>query len=117
MGDSVPVASNFVLRDNLVAHGDYGAFGSGQGEGTNALNFFAPGAVFTNNAIFGGGSAGGYPMGNLFPADVAAVGFKDFAANNFELNPDSSLVKAAGDGSPVGADIAAIRAAVAGVLK
>lgn len=56
-------------------------------------------------------------MGNLFPADVAAVGFKDFAANNFELNPDSSLAKAAGDGSAVGADITAIRAAVAGVLK
>lgn len=117
MGDTVPVASNFVFRDNLVARGDYGAFGSGQGEGTNALNFFAPGAIFTNNAIFNGGSAGSYPMGNLFPADAPAVGFKDFAGGDFELNPDSSLAKAASDGSAIGANIPAIRAAIAGVVK
>jgi hypothetical protein len=117
MGDSVPVASNFVFRDNLVPHGDYGAFGSGQGEGTNALAFFAPGATFTNNAVFGGGSAGSYPAGNLFPADAAAVGFVDFAGGDYSLTADSSLAKSASDGKAVGADIAALRAAVAGVVK
>ncbi len=117
MGDAVPVASNFIFRDNLVPRGDYGAFGSGQGEGTNALAFFAPGAIFTNNAIFGGGAAGSYPPGNLFPADVAAVGFVDFAGSDFSLAMDSSLAKAASDGKPVGADIAALRAAVAGVAN
>jgi len=117
MGDSVPVASNFVFRDNLVPHGDYGAFGSGQGEGTNALNFFAPGAVFTNNAIFGGGSAASYPGGNLFPADAAACGFVDFAGGDFTLNADSSLAKAASDGLAIGADITAVRKATAGVAQ
>jgi hypothetical protein len=117
MGDTVPVASNFIFRDNLVPRGDYGAFGSGQGEGTNALTFFAPGAIFTNNAIFGGGTASSYPAGNLFPADTAAVGFVDFAGGDFALANDSSLANAASDGKRVGADIGAVRAAVAGVTK
>lgn len=117
MGDSVPVASNFAFRDNIVPHGEYGAFGSGQGEGTNALAFYAPGANFTNNAIFGGGAAGSYPMGNLFPADAAAVGFVDYAGGDFALTPDSSLAKAASDGGAIGADIAALRKATQGVAK
>ncbi len=117
MGDTVPVASNFVFRDNLVAHGDYGAFGSGQGEGTNALMFFAPGAIFTNNAIFAGGTAGSYPMGNVFPADAAAVGFVDFAGGDFSLGASSSLNNAASDGGAIGADIAALSKAIAGVVK
>jgi hypothetical protein len=117
MGDTVPVASNFIFRDNLVPHGDYGAFGSGQGEGTNALAFFAPNAIFTNNAIFGGGTASSYPAGNLFPADSAAVGFVDFASGDFAVATNSSLVNAASDGNAIGADITTLRATVAGVAK
>ena len=74
MGDTVAVATGLVFRNNVVPHGDYGAFGSGKGEGTAALDAYAPGAVFTNNAIFGGGIAASYPAGNLFPATTERRG-------------------------------------------
>ncbi len=117
MGDSVPVASGFVFRNNLMPHGDYGAFGTGKGEGTAALAFFAPGAIFTSNAVFAGGTAASYPAGNLFPADVAAVGFQDFAGGDFALSASSPLAGAGSDGKDVGADLAVLAAAIAGVTN
>lgn len=117
MGDTVVVATGFVFRDNLVPHADYGGFGSGQGEGTQALDFFSPGAVFTKNAIFGGGSASSYPADNLFPADAAAVGFENFAGGDFSLSASSALAGAASDGTDIGADVAALVAATASVAN
>lgn len=117
MGDTVVVATGFIFRDNLVPHGDYGAFGSGKGEGTGALDFYSPGAIFTTNAIFGGGTASSYPTGNIFPADAAAVGFQGFATGDFQLSASSPLAGAASDGTNIGADIPALLAATANVAN
>lgn len=118
MGDySIPVASNFFFQDNLVAHGDYGAYGANAGEGTVAFNVYTPGGTFANNAIFGGGMAEAYPAGNLFLKDAAEVGFVDFAGGDFALIVNSSLANAGSAGKAIGADVPAVREAVAGVVR
>ncbi len=117
MGDSVPVASGLVFRNNVMPHGDYGAFGSGQGEGTSGLDFFAPGAVFTDNAVFGGGTASSYPAGNTFVSDASMIGFVDYAGGDFALAPGSPFAGAGSDGEDLGADLVALAAATAGVAN
>ena len=104
MGDTTAVASNLFFLNNLVSRGDYGVFGSGKGEGTPALDFFAPGYAFEGNAIIGA-SAASYPAKNFFPATPGDCGFVDYAGDDFHLKASSSLSGAATDGGDVGADI------------
>lgn len=113
-GDTVAVAQGFWFTNNVVPRGDYGAFGSGQGEGTQALDHYFPGHVFTHNAIVGA-SAASYPAGNFFPATMADVGFVDFAGGDYSLAGSSPYADAATDGGDLGADMAALLAATGGV--
>ena len=114
MGDSVAVGQEARFTNNLVAKGDYGAFGSGKGEGSGALSFFLPGAVFQANAIVGG-TASSYPSGNFFPATLADVGFADLAGGKLGLAPTSTLKGKGSDGKDPGADFAALAQATEGV--
>jgi hypothetical protein len=113
MFDGGPNAT-FVFRNNLCGPTAYGVFGSGQGEGTGALDFYAPGGVFANNVIVGG-IAASYPAGGFFPATVAEVGFTDAATNDYRLLSSSPYVAAASDGTAIGADFDAFERALAGV--
>jgi len=100
-------------NDNLLHMGNYGVFDVVKNtEGTAALTYTFTNYTFTKNAITG--SSGTYPAGNFFPANNAAVGFVDFAGGNYALTSASSLHNAASDGTDVGANIAAIAAAISG---
>ena len=103
-GDTVAVAQGFVFRDNLVDHGSYGVFGSGQGEGNAALTFYFPGYAFDHNVGIGFPAAQ-YPTGNSYPATDGDVGFVDFAGANYRLAPSSAYQSMASDGSDPGANI------------
>ena len=115
-GDTSAVADSFIFRDDLVEHGAYGVFGSGQGEGTTALAFYFPGYAF-DHVVGIGFPAAAYPggSGNAYPAMDLDVGFVDFAGGNYRIAPTSSLKGQASDGSDPGADIDRISAATAGV--
>lgn len=64
MMDGTP-SQGSAIRDNLIARGNYGIFGSGRGEGTNAINYFLPGGEVTGNVLVGTTCAGFvYPAGN-----------------------------------------------------
>jgi hypothetical protein len=116
MGDTTPIFDGVVVRDNLLEHGMYGVFGSGEGEGTRALDHYMPGTMFLGNAIFGDALvASSYPTGNFFPADTAAVGFVDAAGGNYTLTPASMYVSAATDGTAIGANVAEVARITAGV--
>ena len=69
MMDGKPSDSTQIVG-NLLDRGTYGIFGSGKGEGTNAINHFLPNGTVTGNAIIGG-LARLYPEGNYFPATAA----------------------------------------------
>jgi hypothetical protein len=104
MGDTTVVASGLIFRNNILSHGNYGVFGSGKGEGTAALDFFAPGYVFQSNALIGY-NQGSYPANNFFPAMPADVGFVDYAGGDYRLGATSMFKAKGSDGRDVGADV------------
>ncbi len=114
--DGLPKNDQFDFRDNIFSRGQYGFFGSGDGEGTSALNTYFTNYTFLKNAVIGA-TAGNYPASNFFPADTSGVGFVGFANGNYVLTLTSSLHNAASDGKDVGGDIAAIAAAISGATN
>jgi hypothetical protein len=108
MFDGAPTLK-FVYRNNIALHGESGVLGSGKGIGTSSLNYYAPGAVFTNNVLVGGAAkAGAYPAGNFFPGSFGAVGFVDYLKSKYALSSTSPYLKAGTDKKDLGADINAI---------
>jgi hypothetical protein len=75
--------------------------------GNGTIAKYYPGSIFRRN-VFTAGHAATYPPDNFFPATVTAVGFADIAGGSYQLTAASPLLTSATDGSPVGADVAAI---------
>jgi hypothetical protein len=110
--DGMPLLA-LTLRDNIFGQTTYGVFGSGKGEGTGALDFFAPGGTFVGNVVVGGNMAA-YPAGNFFPATLAEVGFVDAMSGDYALMPGSGFVGKASDGGDPGAAMDLLAQALAG---
>jgi hypothetical protein len=111
-----PKMASFIFRDNVMTRGQYGVFGSGAGEGTSALNYYAePSYVFRRNLLISA-SASIYPADNSFPTTIAAVGFVNAAAGNYRLAAGSPYKGTGSDGRDPGADIDAVDAATRGVV-
>ena len=110
-----PIGSGFVMRNNIALHNEYGVFG-GPHIGTNALNTYAPGWIFQNNAIVGlppSISPSMYPSSNFFPASLSEVGFMNGAAGNYRLAATSPYKKVGTDGKALGVDLDALSAVIA----
>jgi len=114
--------SNFVFTNNILAHNVYGV---------GNMNYWVPGAIFTNNAIENilpsGVTPGNFPKGNFFPGAWTDIRFVDsvncpagaVSGNNIgicALAANSPYIASGTDGRPLGADIKAISAATAGVV-
>ncbi|HKW48370.1 MAG TPA: hypothetical protein VJN70_13065, partial [Gemmatimonadaceae bacterium] len=104
------------VRNNILSRGNYGIFGSDQGEGSRAIDFYLRGSVVTHNAIIGA-PAKLYPDHNFFPATLAAVGFSTPAAGEYRLSKASPYKDAGTDGRDLGADIDLLNKATAGVVR
>jgi hypothetical protein len=108
---------DFVFKNNIVPHGASGVIGSGKAIGNATLNHYAPGAVFTRNALVGGASRSSlYPPGNFFPESYPAINFVNYGAGNYALSDKSPYANAGTDNRDIGADIAAVLAATAGAV-
>ncbi len=103
------------IRDNIIGGGASGVKGSGIAGGTASINTFMPGGVFAANAITLS-SAAGYPGNNDYPTSAAAVGFTSLTGLDFRLGTTSTLRNRSTEGRDIGANVAAINAAVAGVI-
>ncbi|MCW5977378.1 MAG: DUF2341 domain-containing protein [Bryobacteraceae bacterium] len=111
MFDGQPTV-RFVFRNNLMFHGTNGVFGSGKAIGTGTLNYYAPGYVFTKNALWGAASkAGAYPSGNYFPASIGDVKFVNVAAGDFRLSSASPYRNLGTDGADLGANVVSVESA------
>lgn len=106
LGDTAKYGTNTIFTNNIVAHGSYGIFGGGQGEGQVALDYYLVSYTVDHNAIFGGGTASKYPPNNFFPATQGDVGF----ATDWSLTSGSQYKNAGSDGKDLGADIAGLLA-------
>jgi hypothetical protein len=104
------------LRDNLLTRGEYGIFGSGQGEGSRATEYYLRASTVTHNVIVGAPAAL-YPPHNFFPARVGDVGFADESAGDYRLTKESPYRSAGTDGRAIGADIHSLDREIAGVAN
>ena len=102
------------IRNNVLARGEYGFFGSGQGEGNRAIDYYLRASVITHNVIIGA-KADMYPAGNFFPERIADVGFIAPNEGDYRLARGSRYKRGGTDGRDVGADIDSLNAAIAGV--
>lgn len=101
-----------VFRHNLVRHNEYGVHGADRAVGTDTLDAYFPGIIFSTNAIAGGESRR-YPSGNQFlDEEEFDRQFVNAATGDFRLKPNSRFRRAASDGRDLGADIAAIMQAL-----
>jgi hypothetical protein len=133
LGDDLatnPVMNNFVFTNNIVNAGSYPTQTTGSGGTTDCAYYSAPLTAlttcfqpytFSHNAIIATPAvypASKYPSGNFFPATVSAVDFVNYNngnGGNYQLQNSSPYKNAGTDGLDLGANIAAIQAAIAGV--
>ena len=102
---SLPGVQRLVVHSNVLAHGGYGVKGDSYGEGTSTLSAYAPGSLFTNNAVADGGTATAYPANNFFPATLGSLGFVNAAGGDYHLSSSSQFLGKGYDGRDIGADI------------
>ncbi|MCI0338137.1 MAG: hypothetical protein L0226_11200 [Acidobacteria bacterium] len=114
--DGSPSSQGFTFQNNITANNEFGFFGSGQGTGTNALNFYFPGAIFLRNVIVGGRSDL-YPSDNSFPDSFANVGFVDLAGGNYRLASTSPYKNAGTDGKDIGVNFDVLNLALTGTTS
>jgi len=107
-------AVGFVVTNCVAQRTGYGIKGDGTGEGSVALQAFAPGYVFSLNLIAGADPAV-YPGNNFYPGTLDGV-FVDAASGNYRINPLSSYKGAGTDGKDLGCDIDALLAAQSGAV-
>jgi hypothetical protein len=108
--------SRLVVHSNILHHGRAGVKGDATTEGTASLAKFAPGYLFTNNAMTYGGWASGYPANNWFPATTSDVGFMSLSGGNYSLSTTSTYNNKGYDGRNIGADINAVNSKTAGAV-
>lgn len=108
VSDGSPKTDFFIFKNNLVSKATYGFIGSGTGTANTTLAmYFNPNWEVTHNAVIGG-SAIGYPAGSYFPANIAAVGFVNYAGGDYRLTASSPYNNLGTDGKDLGADIDSI---------
>jgi hypothetical protein len=105
-GDPSP---GFVYQKNVTIRDSkgYGVKGDATGEGTIALNTFAPSATFLENVIVGA-NASQYPAKNFYPASPTEVGFVDPTKGDFRLDPASRYHRPATAGGLLGVNPATL---------
>jgi hypothetical protein len=111
--DEPPPGQRFVFQNNIIAKNEYGFFGSGVGEGTEALEKYFPGYVFRKNVIVGGSSKI-YPQDNFFPGSFDEVKFIDQKGGNYRLAANSPFKDRSTAGKNVGCDFTVLEAALSG---
>ena len=111
-----PSQKGFRFRNNLMSRGKYGIFGSGEGEGTSALEAYMPKYVFDRNVLIDA-DADRYPRNNFFPDDRYKVGFVDAGSGNYRLRSSSPFANKGSDGQDPGADFDALEKATRGVVR
>lgn len=92
----------FIFRNNIVPHNLYGVIGANVGCGTEALNFYFPGAIFQKNVLVAVPGGIPYPPDNFLPTSFSQVGFVNMAGADYRLSATSPYRNAGTDGKDIG---------------
>lgn len=106
--------TGFAFTNNAGRQNLYGINGAGYAPGNSAITAYFPGGLVQGNWIQGG-SASRYPAGNLF-AGAYEPAFANVAGGDYRLSATSLLLSGSIDGTPIGADMGTLLAAVRHVL-
>lgn len=99
--DTLP--RNFVFRDNIAGHGEYGVHGLGNIKSTTAQKFIQNNVFVNNKNQVPSGLS--YPPNNFFVQNFQDVGFINLAENDFKLGPNSHFKAKAKDGTDIGCNL------------
>ncbi len=94
---------NFVFRDNITGHGNYGIHGPVDLRSDSARAMFQNNVFMNLNGVSSGDYA--FPSGNDLISGIAEVGFTDPSAKDFRLGPNSKLRGKGRNGKNVGCDL------------
>ncbi len=96
---------NLLVRDNIVGHGRYGIHGFAQ----SITNSIEARKTFQNNIIVNSQKIPDdeiqFPPNNFWIQDFNAVGFQNFAQNDFRLAPKSRYKGKGKDGGDIGSNL------------
>lgn len=95
---------NFVFRDNIAGHGNYGVHGLPNIKSPDAQRMFQNNLIVNNRRIDRYDSS--FPAGNLWIDDYAGVGFLNFAQKDLRLAANSRFKAKGANKSDIGCDIA-----------
>lgn len=109
----------FVYTNNIARHNAYGIIGQDVGSGKTAINIYFPSAVIRRNVIAGASEEypNYYPGNNFYPGSLNQLMFSNPSAGDYSLAAGAPYKRKATDGTDVGCDIEALKAATAGVAR
>ncbi len=104
------LVQRFTFTNNVMADRGAAIIGPGAVPGKATLAKFLPGGLFAGS-LFIGANPLLYPVANAYPANIASVGFVNFANGNYRLSATSIYRGGATDGTDPGCDFEALYAA------
>src|SRR5205085_7582111 len=103
-------STGFVFTNNVVRQNAYGMIGVDQNSGMPTLNTYYPAAIIRRNVV-AGANASLYPGDNFFPALIDQVVFNNSSTDDYSLSTVSPYKGQATDGTDIGYDANALKAA------
>ena len=111
---AVRPVEGFQFTNNAARHGLYGINGAVLSFGNGVISGYFPGGIVQGNWLQGGFAAR-YPAGNYFSGTFAS-GFVDSASGDYRASPAGPLVRAATDGTDIGASFQMLAAVLQDVI-
>ena len=94
---------NFVFRDNITGHGNYGIHGHVDMESDSSRSMFQNNVFMNLNGVSPGDYA--FPSGNILVSGVGEIGFLDPSAKDFRLEQKSKFKGKGRNGKNIGCDL------------
>ena len=98
------VNDNFVFKNNIIKHNQYGIFGSNYGSGDKAIQKYFPNSKIDNNVFISSENFKEIYSGNNFFVTEEEIKFDE----KYVLKTDSNFKNSGTDGKDLGADISLI---------
>jgi hypothetical protein len=96
------IPRNFLFRDNIVGHGNYGIHGLPTMKSPEAARMFRNNVIINNRRV--GSDDTSFPAGNFFVQDASNVGFVNYNGKDLGLSPNSRFKGKGTNRTDIGVD-------------